>query len=262
MNRRTILLGAGALLSACAGTPASTDVASAPRLARPMAPTPVRTVVSPTSYQHGRFMVTRDADGGQTISGFSFLPPDEPTIDYRPRELARERQPLHLILVDFFSKELHYYAWDAASGRWQPNLGFAVLTPDHRSLRRESVVGRVTDIDEDPEWFPPESIRRDYAAAGRRLPARLPPGHPDNLMGAAKFIIDWGGVLPATVRLHGAVGYPATPLYAVETYGCVSLLDPAIQQLINRMKGRRPVAAAVQEGVMVVFHRRSFFTTS
>jgi hypothetical protein len=262
MNRRTILLlGAGAFLSGCAGTLASIDTASAPRPVRSPTPSPVRTVVTPTSYRHGRFTVRRDPDGGQTIEGFAFLPPDEPLIDYRARSLASERQPHHLILVDFYSKELHYYVWDEVHMRWQPNLGFAILSPYHRSLPREVVVGQVTRIDLEPEWYPPESIRRDYRAAGRPLPARLPPGHPDNLMGAAKFIINWGGVLPATVRLHGAVGYPATPLHEVETYGCVSLLDMAILQLINRIKRGRPVSVAVAEGIVVAFHRRSFHLT-
>ncbi|MCC5867582.1 MAG: L,D-transpeptidase family protein [Gammaproteobacteria bacterium] len=42
---------------------------------------------------------------------------------------------------------------------------------------------RITEMRRNPSWRPPDSVRAEYAAEGRRLPAVVPPG-PDNPMGS------------------------------------------------------------------------------
>jgi lipoprotein-anchoring transpeptidase ErfK/SrfK len=63
----------------------------------------------------------------------------------------------------------------------------------------------------DPTWFPPESVRKEHAAAGDPLPAHVPPG-PDNPLGRYAMRLAAGN---GTYLIHGtnnpiAVGLPVT----------------------------------------------------
>ncbi len=69
----------------------------------------------------------------------------------------------------------------------------------------------------DPTWYPPESVRKEHAAAGDPLPASVPPG-PDNPLGAYAMRLAAGN---GTYLIHGtnnpiAVGMPVT-------HGCIRM---------------------------------------
>ena len=68
-----------------------------------------------------------------------------------------------------------------------------------------------------PSWYPPESVRKEHAAAGDPLPAVVPPG-PDNPLGEYAMRLD---IHPGSYLIHGtnnplAVGLPVT-------HGCIRM---------------------------------------
>lgn len=195
-------------------------------------------------YQYGRFMVEVAADGSQTIEGGVFTPVARPPLPLQEK---------HTIFVDYTRKELTYYR-KIEGGAVEPVVGYAVVTPSPALLPSVMVVGRVTAIDTAPTWCPTPNIRMVYP----ELPAGcLPFGHPENAMGAAKFIIDWK--VPktvrsawATIRLHGASGYPSGSFWGEETFGCVRLVDAGIIELIKALGPQ-----AIRDGLEVVLLRRA-----
>ena len=77
----------------------------------------------------------------------------------------------------------------------------------------------------DPAWFPPESVRKEHAAAGDPLPTRVPSG-PDNPLGLFAMRLAAGN---GTYMIHGtnnpiAVGMPVT-------HGCIRLYPEDVAQL-------------------------------
>lgn len=86
-------------------------------------------------------------------------------------------------------------------------------------------VTTVTSRGRDPVWFPTASIRREYAAEGNPLPARVMPG-PDNPLG--KFVLVLG--MPSYL-IHGT-NKPAGVGMRV-SHGCVRLFPENIEALFE-----------------------------
>jgi hypothetical protein len=171
---------------------------------------------------------------GNTLYGGTFTPADTPVSEHHA---AR-----HRIVVSFSEKTLRYFRRNGST--WKGVLGYAVITPKPHELPRETVVGHLRAIDKTPQWCPTENIRR---VMPNLPPGCLPYKHPDNPMGTAKFIIDWPVPGWQYVRLHGHESYPSD-WQSVETFGCVRLLDPAMQQLLTQLG-----SSAVSEGTVVIF---------
>ena len=78
-------------------------------------------------------------------------------------------------------------------------------------------VTHVTSKQKDPTWYPPESVRKEHAAAGDPLPPRVPPG-PDNPLGAYAMRLAAGN---GTYLIHGT-NNPIAVGMAV-THGCIRM---------------------------------------
>lgn len=86
-----------------------------------------------------------------------------------------------------------------------------------------------------PTWIPPESVRKEHAANGDPLPARVPPG-PDNPLGAFTMHLAVGN---GTYEIHGtnnplAVGMPVT-------HGCIRMYPQDVAQLFPMVPVGTPV---------------------
>jgi L,D-transpeptidase ErfK/SrfK len=86
-----------------------------------------------------------------------------------------------------------------------------------------------------PTWIPPESVRKEHAANGDPLPARVPPG-PDNPLGAFTMHLAVG---EGTYEIHGtnnplAVGMPVT-------HGCIRMYPQDVEQLFPMVPVGTPV---------------------
>lgn len=95
------------------------------------------------------------------------------------------------------------------------------------------VAAKVLNVIKDPTWVPTASIRADWAANGRRLPAVVPPG-PDNPMGK------WAIRLSApSYYIHGTnkdlgIGMRVSA-------GCIRMYNPDVEQFARRVAGNTPV---------------------
>jgi L,D-transpeptidase catalytic domain len=196
-------------------------------------------------YTFGRFTV-QDFGSYQEISGAEFSPgPFPPQIDVHLRD---GRRPRHVLYVDYTRKELMYYVRDQ-TGTLRPRKGYVILTPLPQELPTNIVEGEVVKIVMDPVWCPLQEgqIRRDYP----ELPGGcIPAGHPQNVMGKARFDIAWPYAEWRHNRLHGAWGLPED-FEQMDTYGCIQLLNEHILELIAVLGPN-----AVAEGIKVVAYRR------
>ena len=89
--------------------------------------------------------------------------------------------------------------------------------------------------EKNPVWFPPESVRKEHAAAGDPLPTRVPSG-PDNPLGLFAMRLAAGN---GTYMIHGtnnpiAVGLPVT-------HGCIRMYPEDVEQLFPMIAVGTPV---------------------
>ncbi len=189
----------------------------------------------------GRFTV-RQVDGGQVIEGGVFTPPETMSV---------KSNAAHVLIIDYTAKELLYYR-KVGDGLYEPVVGYAVMTPEPSFLPHSEVRGWVRDIDLKPSWCPKAQARRIYRHLQKGC---LPPGHPDNMMGEAKFLISWQGVRGwEAIHVHGTSGYKAGAFWEQETLGCTRLTNEAIRELIDLLGPQ-----AVKEGIEVVLIRGNTF---
>jgi L,D-transpeptidase ErfK/SrfK len=92
---------------------------------------------------------------------------------------------------------------------------------------------RIVEMIADPTWYPPASIRADYAARGEPLPAIVPPG-PDNPLGRHALILDMPGYLIHGTHKPEGVGMQVS-------YGCIRLYPEDIARLFTLVRRGTPV---------------------
>jgi L,D-transpeptidase ErfK/SrfK len=78
-----------------------------------------------------------------------------------------------------------------------------------------------------PVWTPPASVRKEHAANGDPLPARVPAG-PDNPLGAYAMNLGWPSYL-----MHGTNKPPGVGMRA--SHGCIRLYPEDIESLFGKV---------------------------
>ncbi len=96
-------------------------------------------------------------------------------------------------------------------------------------LGRTRIVSRVTR----PSWYPPASVREEYAAEGRELARVVPPG-PDNPLGEYALRLGLPGYLIHGTNRPAGVGMRVT-------HGCIRLFPEDIEWLFPRTRVDMPV---------------------
>jgi len=86
-------------------------------------------------------------------------------------------------------------------------------------------VTRVIQKEKNPVWYPPESVRKEHAAAGDPLPLRVPSG-PDNPLGLFAMRLAAGN---GTYMIHGTNNPIAVGLAV--THGCIRMYPEDVAQL-------------------------------
>jgi L,D-transpeptidase ErfK/SrfK len=97
-----------------------------------------------------------------------------------------------------------------------------------------------------PSWYPPESVRKEHAAAGDPLPAVVPPG-PDNPLGAFAMRLAAGN---GTYMIHGTNNPIAVGLAV--THGCIRMYPDDVSALFPLIPVGTPVRI-VNEPVKVAW---------
>src|ERR1700689_5554054 len=87
----------------------------------------------------------------------------------------------------------------------------------------------------DPPWYPPESVRKEHAAAGDPRPASVPPG-PDNPLGAYALRLAAGN---GTYLIHGTNNPIAVGLAG--THGCIRMYPDDVAALFPLVPVGTPV---------------------
>ncbi|NIV75626.1 MAG: L,D-transpeptidase family protein [Gammaproteobacteria bacterium] len=85
----------------------------------------------------------------------------------------------------------------------------------------------------DPTWYPPASIRAEYAERGEPLPAKVPPG-PDNPLGRFALRLALPGYLIHGTNKPYGIGMRVT-------HGCVRMYPEDIETLFERVPVGTPV---------------------
>ena len=87
-----------------------------------------------------------------------------------------------------------------------------------------------------PEWHPPESIRREHAANGDPLPVIVPPG-PHNPLGSRALHL----ALPGEYRIHGTDIDKINGIGMQITHGCVRMYPEDVEELYDLVSVGTPV---------------------
>ncbi len=87
-----------------------------------------------------------------------------------------------------------------------------------------------------PEWHPPESIRREHAANGDPLPLVVPAG-PHNPLGSRAMYLD----LPGEYRIHGTDIDKINGIGMQITHGCIRMYPEDVEELYDKVAVGTPV---------------------
>lgn len=90
----------------------------------------------------------------------------------------------------------------------------------------------------DPWWTPPASVRKEHAAEGDPLPARVPPG-PDNPLGNRAMNLGWPSYLIHGTNKPAGIGMQVT-------HGCMRLYPEDIESLFGMVAVGTPVTIVNQ----------------
>jgi L,D-transpeptidase ErfK/SrfK len=101
----------------------------------------------------------------------------------------------------------------------------------HTPIGVTHVIGK----EKNPVWFPPESVRKEHAAAGDPLPVRVPSG-PDNPLGLFAMRLAAGN---GTYMIHGTNNPIAVGLAV--THGCIRMYPEDVAQLFPMVPVGLPV---------------------
>jgi L,D-transpeptidase ErfK/SrfK len=93
----------------------------------------------------------------------------------------------------------------------------------------------VIQKEKNPVWFPPESVRKEHAAAGDPIPTRVPSG-PDNPLGLFAMRLAAGN---GTYMIHGTNNPIAVGLAV--THGCIRMYPEDVEQLFPLIPVGTPV---------------------
>jgi L,D-transpeptidase ErfK/SrfK len=157
-----------------------------------------------------------------------WLPGDGTTIDLPTQFIIPQASRVGLVIniaeyrIYFFSEEgdqTRVATFPISIGRmdWGTPLG------------RSSIVKKVLK----PSWYPPASIREEWAADGRVLASRVPPG-PDNPLGDYAMRLSIPGYLIHGTNRPAGVGMRVT-------HGCIRMFPEDIERLYPEVPVNTPV---------------------
>ncbi|MDJ0927326.1 MAG: L,D-transpeptidase family protein [Gammaproteobacteria bacterium] len=155
--------------------------------------------------------------------------PGEGTAVNLPTRFVLPDTPRRGVVINIAEYRLYYYDAGAPDGRvstfpisigkmdWSTPLGRAAITAKSKN----------------PAWYPPQSVREEYAADGRILPRVVPPG-PDNPLGNYAMRLSVPGYLIHGTNRPAGVGMRVT-------HGCIRMYPEDIDWLFPQVSVNTPV---------------------
>ena len=103
------------------------------------------------------------------------------------------------------------------------------------TVKKPTGEGGVTSISLAPSWFPDDdTIKRFKKTKGIDLPKQLPPGHPQNYMGAAKISLTHTVDGKSVYRIHGTLNEKT--IGTKESAGCIRMKNKEVAELASMLK--------------------------
>ncbi len=131
--------------------------------------------------------------------------------------------PREGIVVNLPEHRLYYYP---KARRGEPRVVITYpVSIGKMDWRTPIGVTRVIQKEKNPVWYPPESVRKEHAAEGDPLPARVPSG-PNNPLGLFAMRLAAGN---GTYMIHGTNNPIAVGLAV--THGCIRMYPEDVSQL-------------------------------
>jgi L,D-transpeptidase ErfK/SrfK len=149
--------------------------------------------------------------------------PGEGTLIHLPGRRILPPGPREGVVVSLPEHRLYYYPKAKHNGK-RVVITYPVSIG---KLGRSTPLGQTRVIDKvvHPSWYPPESIRKEHAAAGDPLPAVVGPG-PNNPLGDFKIRLGFGN---GTYEIHGTNNPTAVGLAI--THGCIRMYPEDVAAL-------------------------------
>ena len=164
--------------------------------------------------------------------------PGEGTVVSLPTQFVLPHAPRKGLVINIAEYRMYYFVakddqviiatFPISIGRmdWQTPLG------------RSSITNKVRK----PAWYPPESIRAEWAADGRELGSMVPPG-PDNPLGEYALRLSIPGYLIHGTNKPDGVGMQVT-------HGCIRMFPEDIEWLFPKIPLKTPVQIVNQPSKM------------
>lgn len=234
---RSLFIASAALLGACQSAPPAPT-----SLMQPPVATHVFTLPRETDNVVGHMQVTR-AHEEDTLSdiarrfniGYEEILRANPNVDpwlphegtaiVLPTQFVLPDAPHSGVVINLAALRLYYFP-PVKKGEPQTvithpigigQIGWSTPVGNTKIIRKKA----------DPTWTPPASVRKEHAAEGEILPAKIGPG-PDNPLGKYAFTLDWPSYLIHGTNQPYGVGLRAS-------HGCIRLYPEDIAQLFDKI---------------------------
>lgn len=133
------------------------------------------------------------------------------------------------IVINIAEYRMYYY-FEAGGNEWVRTFPISIGRMDWATpLGRASITKKVAN----PSWYPPQSIRDEWAADGRELAAHVPSG-PDNPLGEYALRLSIPGYLIHGTNRPAGVGMRVT-------HGCIRMFPEDIEWLFPQVLVNTPV---------------------
>ncbi|MGQ7247507.1 L,D-transpeptidase family protein [Halomonas sp. V046] len=151
--------------------------------------------------------------------------PGEGTQVTIPGQFILPDAPRTGIVVNVAEMRLYYYP-PAANGE-QRQVQTYPIAVGRMDWKTPLGTTTITEMVRNPAWYPPASIRREHAEAGKPLPGVVPPG-PENPMGSRKMRLGIPGYLIHGTNKPEGVGMRVT-------HGCIRMLPEDVEGLFDQL---------------------------
>ena len=149
--------------------------------------------------------------------------PGEGTTVRLPTQFILPRSTRQNIVINLAEYRMYYF-FAGQDGQWVRTFPISIGRMDWETpLGRTRVVAKVRD----PAWYPPESIRREWAEDGRELGTYVPPG-PDNPLGQFALRLAIPGYLIHGTNRPAGVGMRVT-------HGCIRMFPEDVEWIFGRV---------------------------
>lgn len=134
--------------------------------------------------------------------------------------------------------EMRLYSYDSTNHGQSSRVTVHPISVGRGDWTTPVTKTRVTGRAENPDWYPPKTIRDEHAARGDSLPMKVPAG-PDNPLGRYLLVLDIPSYFIHGTNKPFGIGMQVT-------HGCIRMYPDDIEQLVKHTPNNAPVTIVNQ----------------